>query len=66
VFTPAHYRVYRSENGGAFQLAGEVDAQTFNFVDSGLSIEKRYSFVVTMVDEEGDESEPSLLGTKRN
>jgi len=56
VFTPAKYRVYRSTDGGVFELAGEVDAENFSYIDPALPAGHRYVYAVSMVDSDKDES----------
>lgn len=64
LFTPAKYRVYRSTNGGAFELIHEVDANVFTYVDASLPAGSEYRFAVSLVDSEGDES-PAAQGADK-
>ena len=67
VYTPATYRIYRSVDGGAFELIAEVGADVFTYADEALPGGSSYSFAVSMVDSEGDESDLSatVSGSKR-
>jgi hypothetical protein len=56
VFTPAKYRIYRSSDGGPFELVGEVDAAVFSYEEGSLPAGHRYVYALSMVDSEGDES----------
>ncbi len=56
VFTPAKYRIYRSTDGGAFELVDEIDAAVFSYEQGPLPAGHQYSYGVSMVDSEGDES----------
>jgi hypothetical protein len=56
IFTPGKYRIYRSTNNGAFELAAEVGASTYTYIDKFLPAGNQYSYAVSMVDSEGDES----------
>ena len=67
VFTPVRYRIFRSVDGGAFELTAEVGANIFSYVDEALPAGHQYSFALSMVDSEGDESSLSapVSGAKR-
>jgi fibronectin type 3 domain-containing protein len=53
------YNIYRSASGGANQLVNtSVDAQT-SYMDSTVSSGTTYSYTVTSVDSEGNQSAPS-------
>jgi hypothetical protein len=55
----AGYNIYRSTSGGANQLLNtSVDAQT-SYVDSTVSGSTTYSYTVTSVDSQGNQSAPS-------
>lgn len=56
LYTPDKYRIYRSTNNGTFELAAEVDAGTFTYIDTSLPTGDHYNYAVSMVDNEGDES----------
>ncbi len=51
------YRIYRSTDGGAFNLIGEVGANQFRFEDKDLVAGPEYIYAVTTVDTDGDESD---------
>jgi fibronectin type 3 domain-containing protein len=56
----AGYNVYRSEvPGGPYELIGTTGPET-NFIDSGLSVDVTYYYVVTAFDEIPNESPGSL------
>jgi fibronectin type 3 domain-containing protein len=55
----AGYNIYRSTSGGANQLLNaSVDAQT-SYVDSTVSSGITYTYTVTSVDGQGNQSVPS-------
>lgn len=56
IYTPDKYRIYRSTNNGTFELAAEVDAATFTYIDTSLPAGNQYDYALSMVDDEGDES----------
>jgi chitodextrinase len=56
IYAPASYKIYRSIDGGTAQLIGTVSSTTLAFVDAKLSISHSYSYYVSMVDTDGDES----------
>jgi PKD repeat protein len=59
IFPPFAYRIYRSIDDSPFELIGQVDSAIFKFDDQHLFKSKNYSYSVTTVDNEGDESDPS-------
>jgi hypothetical protein len=60
----AAYRVYRSEGGEAQKLA-EVPAAETRFRDPTAVVGPTYSYTVTAVDKDGNESEPSAPAKAR-
>jgi PKD repeat protein len=56
IYVPSAYKIYRSTNGGAMELIGTVAASTFTYSDERLPAGNTYSYSVSMVDSEGDES----------
>jgi PKD repeat protein len=63
IYTPKNYRIYRSDDGSDFVLAGTTNANVFSFKDTNLSADKRYAYYVKMVDSQGDISDPSAQVT---
>ena len=59
IYTQDKYRIYRSTNNGTFELAAEVDATTFTYIDMSLPVGNQYDYALSMVDNEGDESDLS-------
>jgi hypothetical protein len=59
-----HYRVYRSENGGAFTLFKTITDRTENyFIDSGLSTTTEYAYKIYAADNDGNTSNYSVTVT---
>ncbi|MFC2161362.1 hypothetical protein ACFLRX_06900 [Acidobacteriota bacterium] len=57
------YRVYRKpagDNEGAYQLLGEVPANSYKFLDRFSDTTKQYLYVLTSVDSDGNESPRSI------
>jgi PKD repeat protein len=56
IYAPALYKIYRSTNGSAFENIGTTNASTFEYVDSNVAAGKNYTYAVSTVDVDGDES----------
>ena len=55
----AGYHVYRSTDGGTFErIAGPIDAPTYS--DRAVEAGRKYSYVVTAIDNASNESERSV------
>jgi alpha-tubulin suppressor-like RCC1 family protein len=60
----AHYKVFRSENGGAFTLFNTItDINENYFIDSGLSTTTEYSYKIYSEDTDGNLSDYSVTVT---
>jgi len=55
------YKIYRSENGGAYKLVGT--STVASFTNAGLRSSTPYSFKVSAVDAAGNESAASVVNT---
>ncbi|MFA9452728.1 MAG: S8 family serine peptidase [Candidatus Aminicenantaceae bacterium] len=61
------YRIYARPTSGqnlAYELLAEVDADTFWVDHRGLDSQELYTYKITSVDEEGNESVPSFTGSR--
>ncbi len=61
------YRIYARRTSGrnlAYELLGEVDENTFVLEHRGLDSNELFTYKITSVDEEGNESVPSFTGSK--
>jgi PKD repeat protein len=56
IYAPAFYKIYRSTDGGAFENIGTTNASTFEYVDSNVAAGQNYTYAVSTVDGDGDES----------
>jgi PKD repeat protein len=59
VFPPSGYWIYRSIGDSPFELIGQVDSMVFQLEEQHLSKSIKYSYSISTVDIEGDESEQS-------
>jgi len=60
--TIVNYKIYRKESGQGdetYQLISTEEATTFEYVDHNLSKDKKYTYALTSVDQEGNESKKS-------
>lgn len=55
------YRLYRSVNDSPLELIGEVDSMTLQYEEMHLNKSIKYTYAVSSVDNEGDESDPSPI-----
>ena len=62
-FSIDEYRIYSKppgKNEGAYQLLAKVSGQTFKFVDYSPDISKKFLYVITSIDADGNESPRSI------
>lgn len=59
IFPPSGYWIYRSIDDSPFELIGQVDSMVFQLEEQHLSKSIKYSYSISTVDTEGDESDPS-------
>ena len=61
------YRIYARRTSGqnlAYELLTEVDAETFRMEHRGLDANERFTYKITSIDAEGNESVPSFTGNR--
>jgi hypothetical protein len=61
------YRIYARRTSGqnlAYELLAEVDAGTFRLEHRGLDADERFTYKITSLDAEGNESVPSFTGSR--
>ncbi|MBN2543838.1 PKD domain-containing protein [bacterium] len=56
-FPIVRYRIYCSQDNKAFEMIAELSSDTFDYVDSGLNPKSKYSYKMTSIDSDGDESD---------
>ena len=56
IYIPAQYKVYRSVDGGGWQLLATLAADSSNYTDTGVEAGHNYRYSVATVDASGDES----------
>ncbi|MBN2135660.1 MAG: SBBP repeat-containing protein [Acidobacteria bacterium] len=61
LYETAGYRVYRSVNGSDWELIAELSAETYTYTDEKLSVKDQYSYAVTKIDTDGDESDKAVI-----
>ncbi|MBN2135716.1 MAG: PKD domain-containing protein [Acidobacteria bacterium] len=62
-FEIVKYRIYRADGSSNYKLIAEVESTVLTYSDQMLSSGINYSYYITAVDSEGDESDPSDIVT---
>ncbi len=61
IYTPEKYKIYRSDDGGEWQLLAAVDADTLQYADENVPAGKSYRYGISTLDTEGDESDMVII-----
>ena len=56
-FPIVKYRIYRSQDNKEFEMIAELSSDTFEYIDLNLNPKSKYSYKLTSIDSDGDESD---------